>query len=665
MPPKLRVVAPNSAHERRFKSDISTNLANVLRTKPLVTPQEAMWKVTTEMLANNPFNPPSDGKCPINDLPNELLAYIFKVGHEMEEEEGADDDDDVDYIDQHTIEYPGDSDDDGFRLAKPLKKGPVLRLGEDEEIIDDADDGDNEDWEDEESAEESDDSDGEDDDSDDEDFEVESVLPFQILASHVCRHWREVALQSHTLWTALEFVAPARFDKLEAYIQRSEGLPLDIFIDCTIPDGETEEDHPSHPDHVHEYDDDDEDGDEDHECGEPTFFSRDELAKILDLVIPHVARWRLFEFSASFYPYVYATLTRLAECPAAPLLEIFQLYHYEDCEDYDIFTPAELNTRFVPFHGIAPNLTHVSLWGVHVDWEASVSYLRGLQDFELAYHAHDVRPSYKTFLEILDNCPDLETLTLCLSGPALGTPLLADSDEEWGPHAHEIPSLKDLVLCYHPPPYATALMQHLDVPNVTQLALAFDEQDYSEFVVKALAKPIRGKTKSLLAQLEHMKISGLPLDNKAVEMLLDQLAGLLTLNINCSEEAEQAIFDKMGAQKDPLEAGSSAAPAEGHASAKAYCPLLHTISTTGVDGARMKKFVEARRAAGVPLKKVLMCDRDEISAKQEKWLKDNLESLEFFEPSDSEEEIDVEIDDEEGDEDDDDQEEPPSLMNLD
>lgn len=84
--------------------------------------------------------PPADGRCPVDGLPNELLAYIFTLG--VEAQRGR------------------DEDDDGTEE-------------EDEEKFDwDADD---------------------DEDDDDDDDQPESE--FQILVSHVCRRWREVAIQ--------------------------------------------------------------------------------------------------------------------------------------------------------------------------------------------------------------------------------------------------------------------------------------------------------------------------------------------------------------------------------------------------------------------------------------------------------------------------------------
>jgi len=84
------------------------------------------------IVARNPYVPPTGDRCPINDLPNELLAHIFYLGTDEDEEDEEDDmyQDDVDVVENDDFE-----------------KGALPN---------------------------------------------ESVLPFQVLISHVCAHWRTV-----------------------------------------------------------------------------------------------------------------------------------------------------------------------------------------------------------------------------------------------------------------------------------------------------------------------------------------------------------------------------------------------------------------------------------------------------------------------------------------
>lgn len=97
------------------------------------------------IILSNPFVPPTGDKCPINDLPNELLAQIFTVGALEDDDEDEEDD------------MYQEEEDEGRMLDEVT--------GEPMEDEDGRSDG---------------------------DIVDEGVLPFQVLVSHVCKHWRTV-----------------------------------------------------------------------------------------------------------------------------------------------------------------------------------------------------------------------------------------------------------------------------------------------------------------------------------------------------------------------------------------------------------------------------------------------------------------------------------------
>ncbi|KAH9480372.1 hypothetical protein JR316_0006970 [Psilocybe cubensis] len=634
MAPKLRVLAHNARLEERMQSQISTSLASVLKTNPKLTPKEAMWTVTNEMLTNNPFQPPKDGKCPINDLPNEILGYIFSVGVEEEEMEEEWEDDEDAWVDEDSDEEGDDDESDDSDS------------NEDEDEDEDSENGSAMDF----AAErlELSDSDSED--------EHEPRVPFQVLVSHVCRRWREVALDSHVLWTFLDFSKRPNLEKAQVYISRAQGLPLNIFIDCTFPEDVDEEDHPDHPlyhDNVARKkslaegcDDEECEGHDEHDHDfDVQFLSQKQLTQIMDLIEPEVSHWRQLDFRASTYGYVHLFLSRLHALPSAPLLESFQVCHFEDCEDYEFFSGDD-KTAFLPFHGDAPLLKDIVLWGVHIDWDAP--FLKGLRELELSYHAKDVRPSYQSFANMINNSPELNSLTISLSGPVLpeGVRFDADPEEEegaWGPTPLTIPSLKDFAIQFLDPRTASALVQHLDMPGLTDLLLNFDEEDYSSFV-RTIVKPVKGRTESVLSHVENLKISGLPCDVASVEVFLSQLTKLKALNLKVVGVEEEVFFNKLLVPNARGPSSSSQASAAGSSTAPAlpsvFLPQLKSITTNGVSGARLKNLVIARRDRGVPLTSVIISEQDSVSKKQEKWLRANVKEVEFFVPSDSEEEID-------------------------
>lgn len=402
-------------------------------------------------------------------------------------------------------------------------------------------------------------------------------------------------------------------------------MPLDLHIDCSAPDG-------CEPETVTPADEHAGGQVEKHTETDNSFLPF--LPPILDLIIPHLHRWKLFEVQAELYKCIYTILQRLSQCDRAPILETLHFYHYEDCEEYEAFEPADLGTAFVLFRGNAPKLKNVAFWGVHIDWDASLSMLSGLEQIELAYHANNVRPSFDTFSRMLDACPNLVTLSLCLSGPG-------SSPNDWGedPTPIEIPNLQHLILYNHGPEYVEALVPLLSVPNLIELQLDYDDGDFTNFA-KLLAKP-RGENKtSILAGLDHLKIATLCCNKESKSIILEQLRDLKAFTINCSGDEEE-FFDKLMELTTPK--------SKNDAVRVVYCPNLQTITTTAVDGKKLRKFIEARRRGGAPIQFVKMSEEDCIDEDDEEWIRDNVQDLEFFDPSSEEEFDDDEDEDDEGD----------------
>lgn len=358
---------------------------------------------------------------------------------------------------------------------------------------------------------------------------------------------------------------------------------------------------------------------------------------MLTIISPHVARLRGLEIMVEHYNYMHLATAFLAALPSAPSLEVLQLYHYDNADDYKEFHPRSLRDPFpVLFSGNAPKLSHIALWGVHIAWSIKHNtFLSNLKDLELAYHAENVRPSWEEFEDILLTSPGLDTLTLCLSGPS-GSP------SDWHPKSSTIDllGLRNLVLAYHEPTYISSLLSLLNTPNVTSLALDFEDDDFTSFV-KQLATPRPGTNTSLLKGLEHLKISGLPCDQAVVDVMYAQLGNLRSINLTCGF-LDEAFFGKL---LRPIQSSSFLSDATATTTAGYYCPNLDTITTSGIQGRAMCQFVSARKDAGVPVKRVFMSEDDELEDEDEAWLRGHLETFELFEPSD--EETDEEEDDEE------------------
>jgi len=599
--------------------------------------------VTEEMLENNPFVPPKGEKCPIDSLPDEILVYIFETGVKV-------------VVEPHTKYDEGDEEED--EDTEGIQDDTQTKI---EEI----DDEDNFEWSDveEESKQKGEsqvdggDGGSADDDTGDEE-EGESELPFEVLISHVCKRWRAVALDTPILWTRLSFEKGTSRDRHQAYIERAKNAPLEISIDCANESDTEDEDgdedispytmntvlqahdrelvdclrnsidrsDPSLPNLLNDPDWHTKPGRDGHENNsiELHIYTISELSEILDLVIPRVQQWRTLSVSVYDYRWMYLLLARLHQCPPAETLEVLELYVHDNNEEEVSFHPSELTACFTPFHGRAPRLVYCIFWGVHLDWDASLGMLGNLKELELAYHVEEVRPSYQT-LEAILKSTHLQVLLLSLSGPA-GT------EDDWrhaGYNIIRLPSLEGLILRYHPLQYVCSLLHFFDTPNLRSLGLDFVDDDYTK-LAQDLCKAPFGRSKTLLAGLEHLKLSGLPCNAAAMEKMLDELSELKSLELNCRSQPVE-IFEK-------IEATTKSTPSLSVGSQKPYCPTLESLTTSGITGRRMREFIEARKKAGVPVQRVMMSEYDDIDDGSEKWLKKNTQEFTLFDPSDSEEE---------------------------
>ncbi|KAH9042147.1 hypothetical protein EDB85DRAFT_1918196, partial [Lactarius pseudohatsudake] len=361
-----------------------------------------------------------------------------------------------------------------------------------------------------------------------------------------------------------------------------------------------------------------------------------DLPVVRDLILPHSARWRTFELLVDDFHLMYNTLATLSCVREAPELRALRLCHYDDNENYDHFSPADLKQPFfAPFSGRAPELGLVTLWGVHVDWE-TCAFLQGLEELELAYHAKDVRPPYQIFTRILRGSPDLHTLTLSASGPA------GDPEVDWPANVIELPSVRQLGLAFLEPSYASALLKRLVFPNLLVLSLDFDQDDYSSFIIEQLAKPAPNQRHSLCHNLVDLKLSGMQCSTTAVSRLYHALSNLVSLDINCNHLRSQ-FFVRLGVMNlvdEPHEF---------------IIPKLTTLTTTGISGERVCHLLGQRPK----IKHVRMDSEADMREEDEAWLRAHTESFDFFDNSDdedddiasvgSEEILIVDLTDEEGD----------------
>ncbi|KAH9854689.1 hypothetical protein C2E23DRAFT_867278 [Lenzites betulinus] len=505
--------------------------------------------------------------------------------------------------------------------------------------------------------------------------EKERKLPFNVLVSHVCARWRAIAVDNPLLWSHIRFVGLPPYDRAKTYLERAKAAPLHITVDRGLDD---EDDYPMSDDSYEPEDDD---------------VDLVIIESIMELIIPHVPHWQSFRLMVSFYRHMHCALQALGAAGPAPMLEVLQLYHHEDTDEHLTFALPELREQpFCLFGGVAPRLTHVALWGVHLPWTREGSpFLTGLVDLELAYHARDVRPSLTEFARILRASPGLRPAGSPADWPA-GLPETIPTEGTFDADAAAplaLENLTDLVLAYHEPAYLLALLPRLALPALTSLALDLEDDDFSEVLaylssprsigappsapfwapsasalrgpgVAGAPQPPQSRTtsRSLLSQLTALKIASVPASEAAVREAYRQLQALTALNLNAHFLDPYWVDLLFPPEAAPPSAGSTTATATpAPATGELLLPRLETLTTTGVSGGQMRALVAARQARGVPLRALLMNQDDDVDSADGAWLDAHVERFEFFEGSDEEDDLEVFEDDADGDWEDEDEDE--------
>ncbi|KAH9949868.1 hypothetical protein B0H21DRAFT_777104 [Amylocystis lapponica] len=290
------------------------------------------------------------------------------------------------------------------------------------------------------------------------DPEPDQQLPgdptFEVLASHVCQYWRDVALRTPNLWTTIHLRTFPHIDRARHYLARSTRHPLNVIVDTCTED--------------------------DYQPGHLLF--RDEFLPLFDIVTPHISRWRSLVLKVRDLTCKAHARTVLSTCGAAPILDFLQLWHIEEWGSPERLYTAIGPPPVVVFAGSLPSLRTISLIGVNLPWLHS-PFLTGLLSIELALHSDDVRIPFNLWRDMLAHSPDLTRLSLTYSGPRSKT-------GPWTlPERITLPALVHLRLTDLDPPYLCALLRTIHAPALRTLHLELSDQDFTPFA-RMLSSPL-------------------------------------------------------------------------------------------------------------------------------------------------------------------------------
>ncbi|KAH8993961.1 hypothetical protein EDB92DRAFT_1851946 [Lactarius akahatsu] len=239
--------------------------------------------------------------------------------------------------------------------------------------------------------------------------------------THVCHHWREIALHQPLFWSHVNFTTFNSAGAAEI-LARANKVPL--YLEARVPIG--------HWDGAR--------------------FSA--FQKELQACVSHI---RHLAISAE-YVHLRKTLDELVS--SAPTLEYLALC----CNKYG--RGAIFSRVFVPdilFDGTTPRLSCLELRNCAISWESPL--LKGLRNLEIHKPSADARPGLSVWLGALDKMPQLKTLTLHTASPIAPPGSSLPSSVE---RTVTLPSLTRLNITASVSECGLALA-HLDLPALTQL----------------------------------------------------------------------------------------------------------------------------------------------------------------------------------------------------
>jgi hypothetical protein len=258
---------------------------------------------------------------------------------------------------------------------------------------------------------------------------IEQLDPLALFsASHVCHHWREIALNHPLLWTHIDFTAftsagaaqiLARAKKAPLYFEARVPVPVSCWDDARFSAFQKE--------------------------------LQDRISRICHLTIRTESSHLLRTLEGLTSP--------------APTLECLSLLSHDDQGDI-VTVPHTL------FDGTAPRLSSIELENCHIGWQSPL--FRGLKHLRIS--DPPVRPSLSLWLETLNEMPQLKTLALYWASPVAVLRASQDAPDTWLINIDiditvTLPSLTHFEISSTADDCGLALA-HLALPALTSLCLS-------------------------------------------------------------------------------------------------------------------------------------------------------------------------------------------------
>jgi hypothetical protein len=252
-----------------------------------------------------------------------------------------------------------------------------------------------------------------------------------LAVAKVCRRWRNIALWTPKLYS---FIDARSVAITRIFLRRSNNVPVNVYMESEA--------------------------------------SSVDVHGTMTEIKPHFSRVKELGFRAR-YQSLLVLASHIGSLPA-PMLESL---HLEQITVRRILALHEAIVIPQIFNGHTPALRRLYLALISIPWTSPI--FSGLTELHLLLQHSSTSPSIDTFLQVLENCPLLETLTLVRAGPSLHVDLL-----EYPPPVQvaELTRLREIYLQLSRPIDTQYVLAHLVIPSTATITICCQldsDQDFS------------------------------------------------------------------------------------------------------------------------------------------------------------------------------------------
>lgn len=387
----------------------------------------------------------------------------------------------------------------------------------------------------------------------------------------VCGVWRRLMIEDPMIWNAIWFHDAPPYERSWEWFKRAGSARLDIRLNEVDPQ------HTS--------------------IRDPPKFTAQQMSDILDRLFTKLSQIRMLVVIVELWPPALTVLQKLQTAGNAGVPINIERLEVHRCGMPYLWIGPGFDTQghrdpAVLFGGKTHSLRYLCLSGIHIDFDDTP--LSNLTTLDLRHIAMESSLTLRRFREILQNCPNLDKLTLDGCGP--------QPEPRWFDHAPvELPNLKIFTIGSFSLSFACFIVAQVHAPRVRDLTLmTLTGGDYIPLIGMLTRKFTQVRILTLYNV--HLELSGV--GKRAFVRWLDTMPEIGYTRLARMKPEILYLFaeDPMHYRKPSEKPGSETALPIRHV----LCQKLQYMEVQALPPATIAEFCRLRRSRGTPIKKTYL-----------------------------------------------------------